>query len=356
MNFDLSEGQQLTEETLDRMMAKEYDLRWVRQVFESPSGRDEKFWARLAEMGLFGIMVPESFGGSGLGLVDTAVVAESLGYHAAPGPFIDQVLATLAIARGGTDEQKQRWLPDLVEGRIRATIALGEPDSRWMPSQWSMGPEKLSGRKIGVPYPEGSDLLVVGTSAGMSVVDTRAGGIAIDDAEPLDRTRRTATVEFNGTPAEPLPSARADDLVDIGLILLAADASGGSRRCLDMTAEYAKNREQFGVPIASFQGVKHQLADMAVDVLPNRYLVWYAAHCFDTSSPETAKASAMAKARCVEKFEVASRRSVELHGGIGYTWECDVQFFVKRAILDRVLLGAPSLHYRRIAAMNGWRS
>lgn len=366
MNFDLSDDQRLTEETLDRMMAKEYDLGWVRQVFESPSGQDDGFWERLADMGLFGIMVPESYGGSGLGLVDTVVVAETLGYHAAPGPFMDQVLAIVAIARWGTEEQKQGWLPGLVQGRLRATVALGEPDGRWMPSEWStgtggsVGTERLNGRKIGVLYPRGADLLVVGTAEGLYVVDASVLGdataesMAIDGAEPLDRTRRTAAVDFRDTPAEPLPFGRPGELIDIGLILLAADASGGSRRCLDMTTDYVKSREQFGVTIGSFQGVKHQLADMAVDVLPNRYLVWYAAHCFDTSSPDTSKAAAMAKARTSEKFESASRKSVELHGGIGYTWECDVQFFVKRAILDRVLLGSPSVQYRRVAAINGW--
>lgn len=356
MNFDLDDNQQLLEETLLRFFATEADLDGVRDVFESDSGLDEDLWQQLAGLGLFGIAVTEDLGGSGLGLLDLVVAADVLGYNSAPGPFFEHIVAIEAISRLGSSDQRERWIPRLVEGGLRATVALCEPGERWLPEDWQMAGAELSGLKSAVLYPAGADLIVVGTRDGFVVVEGGTSGVAVIEQESLDRTRRIGSLEFDRVVGEPLAGGEVDKVVDVALVLLAADAAGGGRRCLEMATEYAKEREQFGVTIGHFQAVKHQLADLAVDVLPLRNLVWYAAHCFDNGLPDSTKFAALAKSHATDQYARAARRTVELYGGIGYTWECDVQFFLKRSVFDRAFLGAPSVHRARVARMNGWTS
>ncbi|MET1001924.1 MAG: acyl-CoA dehydrogenase family protein [Acidimicrobiia bacterium] len=357
MDFDLDESQYLLQDTLKRYFANEYPLAKVREVFDAGGGVDPDLWRGLAELGLLGLVVPEEHGGSGFELLDVAVAAEVLGYSVAPGPFTEHVMATIALARGGTDAQKQRWLPGLASGELRATVALAEEGEGWLPHDWEMGSSAtLSGTKDWVLHPEGADLIVVGTRRGLSLVDATSSGIAIEPLDGIDRTRRLATVTFDGVPHEPLDGG-ADvtrAVLDAGLVLLAADAFGAGLRVLELAVDYANTREQFGVTIGHFQALKHQIADVALEVHPSKGLYWYAAHAYDHVPEDATRFAALANAHITEIAANAGRRAVEVHGGIGYTWEADVHFFLKRAVLDRAYLGTPRALRALVAELNGW--
>ncbi len=368
MNFDLSDDQRLLEETIDRFLAAESPMTRVRELFDGDEGFDPLVWKGLGEMGVLGLHLPEDVGGAGLDLLELSVVAESMGRHATPGPFFEHALATMAIDRGGSDAQRERWLPRLATGDLRATFAISEggaekeaangANGSWCPEQWRLGDgATLSGEKRFVPHATGADLVVVGLGGGgIGLVEADAPGLTIERVEGLDRTRRVDSVQFDRTPYDPLPRGAevARQVLDAGLVLLAADAHGGGMACVDASVEYAKTREQFGVKIGSFQALKHQLADMAVEIHPTRGLVWYAAHAFDHLPEEASASAANAKAHLTDRFVDVARATVEAHGGIGYTWECDVQFWFKRALFDWAMLGDPNLHRRRTADLLGW--
>ena len=364
MNFDLSDDQRLLEETIDKFLSTESPMPRVRELFDGEEGYDEAVWQGLGEMGVLGLHLPEDAGGAGLEMLDLALVAEVMGRHATPGPFFEHALAAMAIDLGGSDAQRRQWLPRLASGEARASLALaegvgeGEGQGEWLPEAWLLGADSvLDGEKRFVPHAAGADLLVVGLAGGgLGLVEAGAPGLRTERVEGLDRTRRVDSVLFEKTPCEPLPRGAevASRVLDAGLVLLAADAYGGGMACVDASVEYAKTREQFGVKIGSFQALKHQLADMAVEIHPARGLVWYAAHAFDHLPEEASAAAANAKAHLTDRFVEIARRTVEAHGGIGYTWECDVQFWFKRSLFDWAMLGDPGLHRRRVADLLGW--
>ena len=358
MNFDLSEEQQLLQETVAQFLEQECPPTRLREIFDGDAGLDPTLWKGLAEMGVTGIGIPEEYGGAGLEILDLAVVSETLGRGAAPGPFLGHVLASLAIDRAGSDAQKKKWLPGLAAGDRVGTVALGEAGNRWQPGEWSVeAGEILTGVKTHVPFASSADLLVVGVAGGgLVVVEAGASGLSCEKLPGADRTRRIEQVTFDSTPCEVLAggAGASERLRDVGLVLLAADAFGGASRCIDMAVEYAKTREQFGVTIGHFQALKHQLANMAVEIEPARGLYWYAAHAMDHVADESERSAALAKAHLTERFMQVARDTVEAHGGIGFTWECDVQIWFKRAMFDRAFLGTPSVHRERAAVLAGW--
>ena len=358
MNFDLSEEQELLQDTVRQFAANECPPTRVRAIFDGEDGHDAELWKGLVQLGLGAIAVPDEFGGAGLELLDQALVAETLGAAALPGPFLGHSLAGLAILWAGSDAQKKTWLPKLASGQALGSVAFAEGDGRWQPDEWSLsGGPTLSGVKTAAPYGANADVVVVGTAGGgLALVERGARGLTAAPQPGVDRTRRIAELRFDGTPAEVLPNgvAAAARVRDAGLVLLAADAFGGANKLLEMAVEYAKTRQQFGVTIGSFQGLKHQLANMSVEIEPARGLYWYAAHAFDRVPAESARSAALAKAHLTQVFMQAARDSVEAHGGIGFTWECDVQIYFKRAMFDRAFLGTPSVHRERAAALAGW--
>lgn len=329
-----------------------------RGAFESESGFDAAFWDGLMALGVGGIGVPVEAGGLGLGLLDVALAAEALGYAGAPGPFLGHVLAIHALVLCGSDDQKARWLPRLATGEALGTVALAERDDRLRSPSWEtrLADGGLTGEKRDVLYPELADVTVVGVADGLALVERSAPGQTVTPRDGADRTRRLSHVSYAATPAEAMPATpeAVDRLVDAALVLLAADAFGGATRLLEMSTEYAKTREQFGGPIGRFQGLKHQLANMAVEVEPARGLYWYAAHAYDRQSPDSARVAALAKAHLGEVYMQTARAAIEAHGGIGYTWEYDAQIWFKRAMFDFAYLGAPSRHRERAAQLGGW--
>lgn len=358
MDFDLSEEQDMLQDTVRQLLQNECPPLRVRELFDGETDFDPALWKTMAEMGLMGLHLSEEYGGGGLELLDLALVSEMLGYCATPGPFLGHALASLAVELGGNDAQKERWLPRLAAGDAVGTIAFGEPDGGWQPDEWKLAAEAgLTGRKKHVPAAALADLLVIGVAGGgLALVEKNAEGLKVEPSSGVDRTRRMGDLVLESVPFEPLAngSELASRVRDAGLVLIAADAFGGASRCVELAVEYAKTREQFGVTIGHFQALKHQLANMAVEIEPARALYWYAAHSFDHIVDDSARASALAKAHLTDRFMQVSRDTVEAHGGIGYTWECDVQIWFKRALFDRAFLGCVSAHRERSAALAGW--
>ncbi len=374
MDFDLSDEQRLLQQTVDQLLENECPPSRLRELYDDEVGYDPKLWKALAELGVAGIHLPEAYGGSELEILDLAVVSETLGARAAPVAFLGHSLAGHAIALAGSAAQKERWLPDLISGDRLATVALAEEGGAWLPDRWTLAASSphagsslsgtslsgttLSGTKESVELAEHADLFVVGLEGGrLGVVERNAPGIEVQRVESADRTRRLGRVAFEGTPCELLESGAPDTaakLRDLGLVLLAADAFGGASTLVERSVEYARSREQFGVTIGHFQAVKHQLATMAVEIEPARALYWYAAHAQDHLPTEAERSAAIAKSHVTERFQQIARDAVDVHGGIGFTWEGDVQIWFKRAMFDRVFLGTPRLHRTRAADLAGW--
>jgi len=363
MDFGISEEQELLQQTVRGYVNNECPVTTLRKIYDSESCYDSKLRDGLIEMGIAGLITPEEYGGVAMEVLDMALVAEVMGEGALPLPFLGHSMATLAILEGGSEEQKQKWLPELASGELLGSVAFAEPTSAtgeaWEPATSTLAVKagKLSGCKTFVPHANFANLVVVTTKGGgLAVVDLKGSGIKIEPIDALDRTRPLGKLHFENCPVEELPNgiAAATRVRDLGLILLAADAFGSASRLTQMTVEYTKTRKQFNTPIAQFQAVKHQVADMAIDLEPTRALWWYAAHAFDHLRDKSEHAAALAKAHVTERSMEVARSAFELHGGIGYTWECDLQFWFKRCMFDRVFLGTPAHHLDRCAQLAGW--
>jgi alkylation response protein AidB-like acyl-CoA dehydrogenase len=362
MDFGLSEEQLLLKDTIRRYLDDECPTTRVRAVMEGPDGHDPELWTGLASLGVTGMIVPAEHGGAGLELLDLALAAEELGWAAAPGPFLANALGTVALVASGDRSAGERWLPRIADGASIVTFALGEKLGEWdaarLETRAAAG--ALTGEKSLVPYAALADAIVVAAvdadGPGLWLVERGAPGLEITPLSGNDMTRRVDRVRLSSTPAARIASGRAaiDRTRDAGLVLLAADAWAGARRCHHMTTEYAKTRVQFGQPIGAFQGVKHQLADLIADLEPALSLWWYAAHAFDRIPTASERHAALAKAHLADLFDRAARTSIELHGGIGYTWEYDLQLWFRRAMFDRAFLGESNYHRRRAADLAGW--
>jgi alkylation response protein AidB-like acyl-CoA dehydrogenase len=358
VNFDISEEQQLLQETIQQYAENECPPTKIRELFESQDGWEPPFWKGLVEMGLGGLIVPEEFGGAGLESLDLALAQESLAYSGAPGPFLGHSLCCLALVLAGSDAQKQKWLPRLATGEALGSVALGEEGGAWQPDEWSLAAgDTLTGEKRYVPHAGRADVIVIGVAGpGLALVEREAAGVEVEPYAGIDRVRPVDTLKLEDAAAEALPGGAeaADRLRDTALVLLAADAFGAAKRLVDMSVEYSKQREQFGVTISHFQALKHQLANMAVEIEPARALYWYAAHALDHIQDEAPRSAALAKSHICDRAMQIARDSVEAHGGIGFTWECDVQMWFKRVMFDRAFMGQPSLHRERAAQLAGW--
>jgi len=359
MDFGLSEEQQMLQETVRGFVEGECPPPRLREIFDRGDGHEPELWKGLVEMGLAGLVIDEAYGGAGLELLDLALAQEVLGEGALPGPFMTHSLAGLALSLCGSDDQKKARLPRLADGEI-ATLAVCEGADAWSPDVWqsAVTDGRITGTKTYVPHAAIADHFVVGLAGGgFGVVEAGAAGMTITDMGGIDRGRPVARVDFDATPVEVLAEGdaeRSQRVLDAGLCLLAADAFGAATKLIDITVAYAQTREQFGRKISQFQGVKHQLARLGTDIEPTRALHWYAAHAFDHIADDATRSAALAKSHITDRAVVAGRMCVELHGGLGFTWECDVQLWLKRALFDRAFLGTPEVLRARCADLAGW--
>jgi alkylation response protein AidB-like acyl-CoA dehydrogenase len=359
MDFGLTEEQEMLQETVRGFVENECPPSRLREIFDAGDGSSPAIWKGIAKMGLAGLVVPEEYGGAEMEVLDLALVSEVLGEGAVPSPFLGHSLACLALVLGGSDEQKEKWLPRMASGELVGTLAAAEENSAWQPSDWSVEEKDgcLSGVKLYVPHADLADVFVVGCARGrLALVERGAKGVRIESIDGIDRTRPVFEVVMDGTPADLLAGGQdvSGRVRDAALVMLAADSFGAAWRLVQISVEYAKTREQFGQPIAQFQAVKHQLAALATDVEPTRALYWYAAHAFDHLPDDSERSAALAKAHITDRAIVTARKAVEIWGGLGFTWECDVQMWFKRTMFNRASFGTPEALRERIAVLGGW--
>jgi alkylation response protein AidB-like acyl-CoA dehydrogenase len=374
MDFGLSDDQELLQSSAREFLERECPPTLVRHVYDSAEGRSEALDRRIAEMGWNGVLVPDSLGGLGLGVLDAVVLLTELGRAAAPGPFFfSSVLAVAALEAAANARLKKAWLPKLATGETTATVAWLEESDRLDADGIAARATKrgaawrLSGTKLFVPYAAAADVLVTPfrtSGAGakgvtLFLVRRDAPGLSIEPLQTIDRTRRVYEVAFRNVEADAVVGKVGEAwpvlerLLDLAAVGLAADSLGGAERALEMAVAYSKTREQFGRPIGSFQAVKHMAAEMVADVEPSRSLVWYAAYAADRRKGAS-RAASMAKARLSEVYSRTANRAVQMHGGIGFTWEHDVHFWFKRAKWNELAFGDPVFHRERVAELGGY--
>ena len=361
MNFGLSDEQRLLDAGVRRFLAERLPISRVRELRDAGQRFDRDAWKELAALGVVGCLVPERFGGAGLGVLDAAVIATALGHGAAPLPFLGPcVMAPLLLGELGSPEQQQSWLPRLAAGEVRVAVAAAERVERRQDAGVRAESGRLSGVALFVLDGVGADAFLVPAGDDLWLVPASAPGLEVRPLPTLDATRALAELRFAAVePAERLGAARGagaalDRAIDVARALLAADLLGCCDRALELAVAYAQQRSQFGRPIASFQAVKHLCAEMAAAIEPARALVWYAAHAFDALPEEAALDASLAKAHLAEVASFVVRTATEVHGGIGFTDECDLHFWFKRAALGRQLLGGPSRLRARAADLQGW--
>jgi alkylation response protein AidB-like acyl-CoA dehydrogenase len=377
IDFGLSEDQEALQRSARDVLARECQPALVRETAKASDGVPAALYAKMAELGWTGLIVPEAHGGLGLGTLELALVLEELGRVAAPGPFLGTQLVTAALVRAGAAAAKKAWLPRLVAGETLGALAYLEASDRHDPAGITLGAKKtragyqLRGEKLFVAGLPGAQLLLVAarTKAGswprgvsLFLVPTDTPGVRVRPVEMIDLTRRVGELELRDVVVERTALVGAEGegwpllarLLDLGAIGIAADSLGGAERALEMAVEYSKVRQQFGRPIGSFQALKHMAAEMVAEIEPSRSLVWYAAYVFDKTPKEAPRAAAMAKARLGEVYSRTVNRAVQMHGGIGFTWEHDLHLWFKRARWNEVAFGDPPFHRERLARLDDY--
>ena len=334
----------------------------VRRLMDSEEGSDRAVWARMArELGLQGISVPEADGGAGLGQIELTVVFEELGRSLACLPYFSTVgLAINTLLASGDRAAQRDLLPRLASGEATGTLAVLEDSGSWDLSLLTASARRsregwvIDGHKAFVVDGHTSDLVLVAarTSAGgpsVFAVDGNASGLERVPVPSLDQTRPLARLELNATPArlvgeEGSAEAWLPRALDLAAVSLAAEQVGGAQRCLDMSVDYARVRHQFGRPIGSFQAIKHRCVDMLLRVESARAAAYYAAWSAAEGSDELPAVASLARAYCSEAYSWVAGENIQVHGGIGFTWEHDAHLYFKRAKASELLLGSPADH------------
>ena len=359
MDFGLSEEQELIRDSFQGMLARISELDTVRQTAEAGAPMDESIWAELCALGMAGLLIPEEFGGAGLGLLEAAVVAEELGRRVTPVPFVAAaVMAPLAIRLGGSEEQCREWLPGMADGSVRVGVAISEAAAGAREDAGVTAENGvLSGRALFVLDGAGAKGYVLADkSGGLHLVWADAAGLENVALNTIDRTRAICELNFTNTPAEPLRQGEGvlQTVIDAGRVILAADSLGAGEEMLRQAVDYAADRKQFGRVIASFQAVKHMCAEMAAELQPCRALIWHAAYVLEQEPGELSLAAAFAKSHIDEVGRFVARTATEVHGGMGFTDLVGLHYWFKRLGVNRAYLGSPERVRMEAARLQGF--
>jgi alkylation response protein AidB-like acyl-CoA dehydrogenase len=359
MEFGLSLEQRQFDDSLRAFLKDHLPMERLRVLAEPGGGFDEEIWNGLAALGLHGLIVPERFGGAGLGLLDAVVAAEALGYAAAPVPFTgSMVMAPLAFMLCGTEAQQDDYLPLVAGGEARIAVGFAGFTGQTGKASVTRDGDRLSGTVTGVMDAGSATHVLVFLTDGTAAV-VEAGDASVTCHRSLDRTRPVADVTFNGSVAEFLtsandPIAAARKVLDAGRVILAADSVGAAQTMLDRAVAFAKERVQFGRVIGSFQGVKYMLADCVTTLEPCRGMIWYAGHAQDALPDEARLTACHTKAHVAEVTREVARMTTETHGGMGFTDLLGLHYWFKRIGFNRQMLGGPERCREEAAALQGW--
>jgi len=357
MNFDFSDDQKLLKDQARKFLAEKCAPKVVRGVLEGAGGLDSNLWKAIAEMGWLGTAIPENYGGLGLGYLELCVIAEELGRVLAPVPFSSTVyLFAEGVLAAGSEEQKKRLLPDVASGALIGTFARAEGPGAVIAKniRATFKGGKLSGKKTAVVDGMDADYAVVLARASdepgerglaLALVDLKAAGVKRHAQDSIDPSRKHAEIIFENVSAEPLGKtgegwSNANRVLDRAAILMAFEQVGGADACLVMAKDYAMNRYAFGRPIASFQAIKHKLADMYVNNELARSNAYYGAWALSTNARELPLAAAAARVAATQAFDYAAKENTQTHGGVGFTWEFDCHLYYKRSRELALALGA----------------
>lgn len=375
MDFGFSDEQDMLRQTARAFLEENCPSTFVRQMMEDDKGYAQDLWKQMADLGWLGLAFPEEYGGQGFGFVDLAVILEEMGAALLPSPFLSSVLlAGQTILLGGSEEQKQTYLPKIADGSLIATLAMTEPSGRFdaegIADVWAT-PEgdgfRISGTKLFIPDAHVADVMVVAArtkeagdkSFGVSLflVDSTNSGVSTTLLKTMDQTRKQCEVVFDNVS---VGRDRLIGMVDMGwpilrkvlniaTVALCAEMIGGAQRVLDLSVAYAKERVQFGRPIGSFQAIKHKCAEMMLQVESAKSAAYYAAWAVEEDVPEAPLAISMAKAYCSDAYRHTAGEGIQVHGGIGFTWEHDMHLYFKRAKYAEFTFGDATYHRELVA-------
>ncbi|MBM4265358.1 MAG: acyl-CoA dehydrogenase [Deltaproteobacteria bacterium] len=369
MDFGFDEQQKALAASVRDVIDSRFGMAYVRGMLDDPRGFSLEFWAEAAKLGWLGLLVEERYGGLGLGPLEMAAVQQELGRGVVPGPYLaSAVLASVALQRYGSERQKKRWLPSLAAGDEIATVVF--PEAHRASEEGFVGftaerPSRTAFRVTGeqrfVLDAHVADLAVVPAIAEEGVtlflVETCSPGVTTQPIRTIDDTRRLATMRFDGIEVEAnqiLGEAGAglvllEAVADVGRVALSAEMVGGAERALEMCIDYARVREQFGRPIGSFQAIQHKCADMLVRVEGARAMTLAAATSLAHGDADATSDAGIAKSWCGEAYRMVTTEGVQIHGGLGFTWDLDMHLFYKRAKSSETSLGDARFHRARLA-------
>ena len=359
MNFDFSDEQKQLRDEARKFLSQQCPPKAVRTVLDGKAPYDKALWKGLAEMGFLGVAIPETYGGTGAGHLELCVIAEEMGRALAPVPFSSTVyLAAEALLLAGSEAQKRKWLPLIAKGEAIGTLALFEGKGNPSPEgiKLSANAGLLDGTKKPVPDGAIAHFAIVAARTGSSgretdislfLVDLKSEGIVVNELTNLDPSRGQAEIAFTNCRAEPLGPAGEGwalltQVLDRAAVLVAFEQVGGADRALEMGRDYALDRIAFGRPIGSFQAVKHMLADMYVSATLARSNCYYGAWALSTDASELPEAAASARISATQAFQHCAKNNIQVHGGMGFTWEFDCHMYYRRANALALSLGSLS--------------
>ncbi len=370
MNFAFSEEQEELRKMVRSFLESKSAESAVREQMETTDGYDTAVWSQMADqMGLQGLAIPEEFGGQGFSFVELGVVLEEMGRALLCAPYFSSVvLAANTLLLSGDAAAMKAHLPGIASGETIATLAVTEPSGKWdasgvtIEAKGSGSDFKISGTKMFVIDGHTANLIIVAakTSKGISLfaVDAKAKGLTRTALSTMDQTRKQAKLEFDNTPgtligAEGKGWDVLSQVFDLVAVALAAEQVGGAQRVLEMAVEYAKVRVQFGRPIGSFQAIKHKCADMLLEVESAKSAAYYGMWCASEMNDELPSVASLAKAYCSEAYFHAAAENIQIHGGIGFTWEHPAHLYFKRAKSSELIFGDPTYHRELLAQRIG---
>ena len=372
MNFGFTEEQELLRKTARDFLADHAPMKRVREIMEGAESRAPEIWSEMAELGWMGLTIPETYGGADLSMIELAIVLEALGRSLAPVPFLPTMIAACALHEVGSESQRREWLPRIAAGETVATLAITETRGTEEPGDLALaatadGGWTLRGSKLFVPDADIADLLVVAARVGgegerglgLFLVPRETDGVSVTPQRSMDQLRNLHQVELDGVrlPEDSLLGGDSDAwskiqrVLDRARVMICAEMVGGAEKCLEDSVQYAKERVQFGKPIGVNQAIKHKCADMLFAVESSKSITYYAAWAAREDNEEAAVTASMAKSYVSEAYRHVSAENIQIHGGVGFTWEYDCHLYFKRAKSDEAWLGDGTLHRERVAQL-----